>query len=291
MQTGGAEMSGEDSGEELKDTGSERRGDARYETDADSVVLMIESSIETDGRVENLSLSGCRVEIATRIPAVAGMHVEVAFKVHREALRLGGVVQWFDGQRHIGVRFGVISDRRKEALNAVIEELAEAELFRTGLIEGLDNSGEISAQKVDQAEHDRPVEGESMELATTTQAADQYAERRHYPRQPMHAVAAIYPIELGGKLNAWILNLSLGGCRLQLEEQASVDLQVRVEVGFFYEGMPFRVAGLLHGSYAPQEVGIKFVEVSERNQKRLESLIQELEQRALPGGNALCSNS
>lgn len=263
-------MSGEDSGEPLKDTGRERRVDTRYETDADSVVLMIESKIETDGRVENLSLSGCRVEIASRVPAVAGMHVEVAFKVHREALRLGGVVQWFDGQRHIGVQFGPISDRRKEALHAVIEELAEAELARTGLAEVQDTAA------LKPAEHDKPVEGESMEFATTTQAADQYAERRHYPRQPMHSVAAIYPIEFGGKLNAWILNLSMGGCRLQLEEQASVDLQVRVEVGFFYEGMPFRVAGVLHGIYAPQEVGIKFVDVSERNQKRLEDLVKEL---------------
>lgn len=116
-----------------------------------------------------------------------------------------------------------------------------------------------------------------MELATNEQQAEVHGERRHDQRQSLHSVAAIYPIELGGKINAWIQNLSLGGCRLQLEGAASIEPQVRLEVGFFYEGLPFRVSGILLGTYGEHEVGIQFVDVSERNHKRIEELIKELE--------------
>jgi len=36
---------------------------------------------------------------------------------------------------------------------------------------------------------------------------------------------------------------------------------------------------MVQGNYAKQEVGIKFVDVSERNRKRLEDLIAELQDR------------
>jgi c-di-GMP-binding flagellar brake protein YcgR len=39
------------------------------------------------------------------------------------------------------------------------------------------------------------------------------------------------------------------------------------------------VGGMVQGNYAKQEVGIKFVDVSERNRKRLEDLIAELQDR------------
>lgn len=277
MQSGDAGVDGEDSG--AAPGNGERRGDPRYGTDADSVVLMLESRIETDGRVENLSLSGCRLGLARRVPVAAGMHVEVAFKLHREALRLAGEVQWFDGSRHLGIRFGEISERRRESLEAVIEELAAAELICVDLQQEQENSdGRASGKK--QADLDAPVTGqeENMELATSAQETT-HEERRHDRRQSIHSVAAIYPIEQGGKINAWIQNLSLGGCRLQLEGEASIEPQMRLEVGFFYEGLPFRVSGVLLGTYSAQEVGIQFVEVSERNQKRLEDLIKEIEQQ------------
>lgn len=258
----------------------ERRGDPRYETTADSIVLMIESRLEIDGRVENLSLSGCRLEIARHLPVVAGMHVEVAFTLHREGLRLGGVVQWFDGGRHLGVCFLQMSDRRREALATVIEELAAAEQRCVGWQDEQEQE-KTNGRTRAQVQPAAPVagdqkEGRTMEMATNEQQAV-HGERRHDPRQSLHSVAAIYPIELGGKINAWILNLSLGGCRLQLETEASIEPQVRLEVGFFYEGLPFRVSGVLLGTYGGLEVGIQFVDVSERNHHRLEELIKELE--------------
>lgn len=264
------------------DESRERRGDPRYETDADSVVLIIESRLEIEGRVENLSQSGCRLELARHLQVVAGMHVEVAFQLHREGLRLGGVVQWFDGGRYLGVCFLQVSDRRREALATVIEELAAAEQRCAGRQDAQaeeKNNGCASTQE--QAGPVAPVAGEQKEggkmtVATNGQQAG-HEERRQDPRQSLHSVAAIYPIELGGKINAWILNLSLGGCRLQLEGEASIEPQVRLEVGFFYEGLPFRVSGILLGTYGEHEVGIQFVDVSERNHHRLEELIKELE--------------
>jgi len=268
MQSGGAERDADESGERLKETGRERRKNPRYETQTDSIALALDNKTEVHGRIENLSVSGCRVEVEDLCPAVAGAQIEIAFKISREALRLSGIVQWFDGRQQIGIRFEAMSDGEKLALNEVMAALAAAKALRA----------DQESAGVEGAPQKRKEE-KAMEPALAGQGAERNRERRHHPRQKMHSVAAIYPIEHGGKLNAWILNLSLGGCRLRLETDALIDVQVRVEVGFFFEGMPFRVGGMVQGNYAKQEVGIKFVDVSERNRKRLEDLIAELQDR------------
>jgi c-di-GMP-binding flagellar brake protein YcgR len=102
-------------------------------------------------------------------------------------------------------------------------------------------------------------------------------ERRRHPRLKLNSVATLYPINAGAKVNAQILDLSLGGCRLRLERRIPLDIRIRVEVGFYYEGLPFRVGGVIQSVHTQEEIGIRFVDLSPRNLHRLQSLIEEIQ--------------
>jgi hypothetical protein len=73
-----------------------------------------------------------------------------------------------------------------------------------------------------------------------------------------------------------VKDLSLLGCRVLTDAALDLGLHARVEAGFYYMGMPFRVCGVIQGVYGAQEMGIRFVDVTERIREKLRWLMEEI---------------
>lgn len=73
-----------------------------------------------------------------------------------------------------------------------------------------------------------------------------------------------------------ILDVSLGGCHIRTDSRFPVGIFRRVEVEFRIEGLPFRLAGVTQAIYDPFNVGIRFLDMSERKREQLQQLIDEI---------------
>lgn len=249
--------------EDVQSGWRERRGSQRYETSADAVVVLLGHGMKVNGWVEDLSQSGCKVEMEV-LPAIpAGRRVEIAFQVNRQGLRLAGLVQWSDGRR-IGVCFDDLSGRRLEDLNEVIAELA-AESARAAA--GDKEPGSWSESQKPAAAEEEPEESKDVPPGW---------ERRRSPRQKTALLASLYEIEKGDKVNGQLMDLSLSGCRIRLEHPFAGERAMAVEAGFYHLGLPFRVGGQVRVLHTPTEVGIEFGFLTARKRELLVGLIAEL---------------
>ena len=73
-----------------------------------------------------------------------------------------------------------------------------------------------------------------------------------------------------------ILDVSLGGCHIRTDRRFPVGIFRRVEVEFRIEGLPFRLAGVTQAIYDPFNVGIRFLDMSDRKREQLQQLIDEI---------------
>jgi c-di-GMP-binding flagellar brake protein YcgR len=78
------------------------------------------------GRILNLSLGGCRIRTEERFNVGIYVRVEAEFYLHGLPFRVGGVSQAILDKNTIGVRFLDMSGRRREQLEELIAEIAEA---------------------------------------------------------------------------------------------------------------------------------------------------------------------
>jgi c-di-GMP-binding flagellar brake protein YcgR len=117
---------------------------------------------------------------------------------------------------------------------------------------------------------------------TESQATGQ-RERRAQPRHELNEYAAIYFINTAAMMRGRILNLSLSGCGIETKERFPVGIYTRVEVGFSVDGLPFRLGGVIQAIHDRRHVGIRFLEMSERNRGRVAELIEDLEEMRAAG--------
>jgi hypothetical protein len=135
----------------------------------------------------------------------------------------------------------------------------------------------------------KPAEWAMNANEMTESSAIGQEDRRAQARQAINAFAAIYLIHDGSILRGRILDLSLGGCRVDTEECFPVDLNERVEVGFYVSGMPFRIGGVIQGIHDRHHVGIRFLEMSERSRGRVAELMEEIGEMAISAEAAAAS--
>jgi c-di-GMP-binding flagellar brake protein YcgR len=104
-------------------------------------------------------------------------------------------------------------------------------------------------------------------------------DRRLHRRYPTddHDLATVLVLSNGSHLSAHILELSLGGCRLQLEPAARLGSPLRVEVSFHVHRIAFRLAGITQWTDGRQRVGVRFGEMSARRKEDLTELLAEME--------------
>jgi PilZ domain len=101
-------------------------------------------------------------------------------------------------------------------------------------------------------------------------------ERRAYPRYPVDTGATIFLVKIGSRLSGHILDLSLSGCRIRSDERFPVGIYTRVETEFRLEGLPFRLGGVVQSIHDRHNVGIRFLDVSERKREQVEQLIADM---------------
>jgi len=103
-------------------------------------------------------------------------------------------------------------------------------------------------------------------------------ERRTQSRFEVDTSAVIYLINVGSSLSGRIVDLSLGGCHIRTREHFPVGIYTRVETEFRLEGLPFRMGGVIQSIHDRNNVGIRFLDLSERKRKQMLELIGEIEQ-------------
>ncbi len=105
-------------------------------------------------------------------------------------------------------------------------------------------------------------------------------ERRAHPRHPVDTRANLLLVNTGITMAGRILNLSLGGCQIRMDERYNVGIFVRVEAEFYLHGMQFRIGGVSQTIADKFTIGVRFLDLSSRRREQLSELIAEIAQAA-----------
>ncbi len=105
----------------------ERRQQARHEVDTSAVILLVNVGSLLNGRIVDLSLSGCRIRTDEKFPVGIYTRVETEFRLGGLPFRLGGVIQAVHDRdrRNVGIRFLDVSTRKRGQVEQLIEEIEE----------------------------------------------------------------------------------------------------------------------------------------------------------------------
>ena len=151
------------------------------------------------------------------------------------------------------------------------------EAAETGLSGGLANPvapEQVTASKPKSGEPSKP----EARLGGPSLVRTNRRERRLQWREGVDTSAMIHLIHIASRLSGRILDLSLGGCRIQTDERFPVGIYTRVETEFHLEGLPFRLGGVIQAIHDRHHVGIRFLDMSSRKREQLEQLIEEIEE-------------
>jgi c-di-GMP-binding flagellar brake protein YcgR len=111
----------------------ERRVEAREAVDTSAAIFLVNVASRLDGRILDLSMSGCRIRTNEHFPVGIYTRVETEFRLDGLPFRLGGVIQAIHDRNTVGLRFLDMSSRKREQLEQLIEEIEE--MKRAGSME------------------------------------------------------------------------------------------------------------------------------------------------------------
>ena len=114
-------------------------------------------------------------------------------------------------------------------------------------------------------------------------AAEGLRSRRAEARHEVDTSAIIYLVNIGSNLDGRILDLSPNGCHIRTVERFPVGIYTRVETGFYLNGLPFRLGGVIQAIYDRNNVGIRFLDMSKRSRERVDELIEEIDEMRKAG--------
>ncbi len=283
-------MEGADSVNRQETAPPERRRHPRYAVDGDSSLLFVDLGLTLECKIIDLSLEGCRVRTRERLSNSAGTRVETAFKVKGMAFRFKGVLRWTDGRQQAGIQFVNMIPRCRADLAVLIGEIEAVAQKKTGEARApelcpqpeLPPRAETAAPPLAEPAAAPPVaaaEPAAPQAAVVPQGAK--VERRTQVRQQVDTSATIIFVRSGVSLAGRIVDLSLGGCRIQTEEKFPVGIYTRVETEFRLRGLPFRLGGVIQAIYGRDTVGVRFLDLSKRKRQEVAELIAEIQQARL----------
>jgi c-di-GMP-binding flagellar brake protein YcgR len=255
----------------------------RHPVDTSAELLLVEHGLALRCRILDLSEGGCRLRTDQTLPDGIRVHVEVAFKLHGVSLRFSGFTQWTGTENEVGIRFGEALLRRRGELTEVLtevqeEEAAKAERLAAEQRAAEEQTAQLEAEAKRLAENPAPAPPSSP---VPPAAPLKKIQLRTQVRYQVDETAAITLIRSGSVLRGRILDLSQSGCRICTPQPFPVGIYTRVEAEFQLHGLPFRLAGVTQAHYDPNNVGIRFLDVSSRKRQQIDQLIQEIgEQRA-----------
>ncbi len=114
----------------------DRRVFPRFMVDSAASVFLLDVRAWIKGRILDVSLGGCCVRATDRFPTGIYRRVEVEFVLGRLPFKLAGVVQSLHDRYTIGIRLLDLSERKREQLVMLIEDLKEARRWESGADDG-----------------------------------------------------------------------------------------------------------------------------------------------------------
>jgi c-di-GMP-binding flagellar brake protein YcgR len=106
-------------------------------------------------------------------------------------------------------------------------------------------------------------------------------QKRRHPRMECSGSASLHLLDGELELRGRILDLSLEGCLLVLEEPAGLQEGAVVELSFSARQLPFRVVAQVKVKRNTITIGFQFLKISRRGTCQLGELIQELSDERL----------
>lgn len=103
----------------------DRRRHTRFHCGGEAEVRSLSSGIVARGKIANLSLGGCCIEVGISHSFRKDEAAEMTFSVRQFPLRVQGVIRQAHCGQALGVEFTMLSERGKRQLQELIQELAE----------------------------------------------------------------------------------------------------------------------------------------------------------------------
>jgi hypothetical protein len=117
----------------------------------------------------------------------------------------------------------------------------------------------------------------TSEESTTPEIPKTGEENRQSPRLGCGGIGAIQTLPACERpFPARILNLSVGGCLMELQGPLNLAMDEIVELIFNVNQMPFHVRGKVRTVRSKVLIGFQFLQLSERTRRQLQELIGEL---------------
>ena len=105
--------------------GEDGRRHPRFCCSGNAEMRSLDSGLRASGKIKNLSLGGCQIQLGEPHGFREGDRVEMTFCVRQLPLRVQACIRQLRSGSTIGVAFTLLSERGKLQLLALIEELAE----------------------------------------------------------------------------------------------------------------------------------------------------------------------
>lgn len=103
-----------------------------------------------------------------------------------------------------------------------------------------------------------------------------FRERRSFPRYTVDCPAVVTPLTGSGTIRGRLVDLSRGGCRLEMPERVFLGILSRVEVQFQLRGIAFRVVGVTAGTRTSQSFAVRFLDLPRRREQELAEVLAEV---------------
>jgi hypothetical protein len=128
------------------------------------------------------------------------------------------------------------------------------------------------ADQPESGPNQRPLSPRKISSAQIVPAARTRVE----PRLGVDTSVVLRLIDLAADIQGRIIDVSPGGCHIRTDRRFPVGIFRRVEIEFRIEGLPFRLGGVTQAVYDPINVGIRFLDLSDRKREQLLELIHEI---------------
>lgn len=103
------------------------RVEQRHHVDTTAVIRLITLAADVCGQIVDISLGGCCIRTEQRFPLGIFRRVEVEFHLEGLPFRLAGVTQAIYDPFKVGIRFLDLSDRKRNQLLQLIDEIRKAD--------------------------------------------------------------------------------------------------------------------------------------------------------------------
>src|SRR5579863_3126866 len=103
----------------------ERRKEPRHAVDGNAALTLLNNAVRLRGRILDISMNGCQFRTDDCFPMGIYSRAEIEFQLDGLPFRLACVTQSLHKRNRVGVRFLEMSERKREQLSELIDEIKE----------------------------------------------------------------------------------------------------------------------------------------------------------------------